>query len=60
MMNVTLKRLESPGGLEFRWGGGGDIHMESGGRRYRMWNSLRVDRGGGNNIWSVKNKLKKE
>jgi hypothetical protein len=30
MMYLTLKRLEAPGSLEVRWGGGGDIHMETG------------------------------
>jgi hypothetical protein len=30
MMNLTLKRLEAPGSLEFRWHGVGDIHMETG------------------------------
>jgi hypothetical protein len=31
MMHLTLKRLEAPGSLEVRWGGGGDIHVETGG-----------------------------
>jgi hypothetical protein len=31
MMYLTLKRLEAPGGLEVRWGGGWDIHVETGG-----------------------------
>jgi hypothetical protein len=30
MMHLTLKRLGAPGSLEARWGGGGDIHMETG------------------------------
>jgi hypothetical protein len=30
MMHITLKRLEAPGSLEFRWVGGGDIQMETG------------------------------
>ena len=30
MMHLTLKRLEAPGSLEVRWGGGGDIHVETG------------------------------
>jgi hypothetical protein len=29
MMYLTLKRVEAPGSLEVRWGGG-DIHMETG------------------------------
>ena len=29
MMHLTLKRLEVPGSLEVRWGGDGDIHMET-------------------------------
>jgi hypothetical protein len=28
MMHLTLKRLEAPGNLEVRWGGG--IHLEMG------------------------------
>ena len=47
MMYLTLKRLEVPGSLVVRWGGGVDIHVEAGGvgRRYGMWNSRRLDRG---------------
>jgi hypothetical protein len=30
MMQLTFKRLEAPGKLEVRWGGGGNIHMETG------------------------------
>ena len=30
MMHLTLKRLEAPGNLLVRWGGGGDIHVETG------------------------------
>jgi hypothetical protein len=56
MIHLTLKRLEDPGGLEVKWVGGGDIHMETGvGRRYGMWNSRRVN--GRNKTWSVNNKL---
>jgi hypothetical protein len=29
MMHLTLKRLEAPGSLEGRWGGGGDIYVET-------------------------------
>jgi hypothetical protein len=51
MMYLTLKRLETSGSLEVRWGGGGvgsgDILVETGvRRRYRIWSSQRVDRGG--------------
>jgi hypothetical protein len=53
MMHLTLKRLEAPGNLEVRCGGGWDILMETGvvgggegvGRSYGMWNSQRVDQG---------------
>jgi hypothetical protein len=31
MMNLALKRLEALGSLEVRWGGSGDIHVETGG-----------------------------
>jgi hypothetical protein len=30
MMYLSLKTLETPGDLEFRWGGLGDIHVETG------------------------------
>jgi hypothetical protein len=47
MMHLTLKRLETSGSLEVRWGVGwrhphGNRWV---GRRYRMWNSRRVDEG---------------
>ena len=46
MMYLTLKRLEAPGRLEVRWGGGwGHPHGDRG--RYGMWNSRRVDGAGG-------------
>jgi hypothetical protein len=55
-MRLTLKRLEVPGSLEVRWGGGvGTPTWRQ--RRYGMWNSWRVDGGIGNGIWSVQNKL---
>ena len=58
MMHLTLKRLEAPGSLEVRWGEGrvwGHPHGDKGvGRRYGMWNSRKVDQGGRNKIWSVK------
>ena len=39
MMHLTLKRLEAPGSLEVRWGGGGggDIHMETGVGGEEVW-----------------------
>ena len=56
MMHLTLKRLEAPGSLEVRWGGGwGHPHGDRGvGRRYGMRNSRRVERAR-NKIWSGKN-----
>jgi hypothetical protein len=43
MMHLTLKRLEAPGSLEVRWGGGGGNHVEMegwggwmGGREWNM------------------------
>jgi len=41
MMYLALKRLEAPGSLEVRWGGGwGDAHGDRWvGRQYEMWNS---------------------
>jgi hypothetical protein len=55
-MHLTLKRLEAPGSLEVWWGEGGDILVEMGvgvWRKYRMWNSWRMD-WEGNKIWSLK------
>jgi hypothetical protein len=61
MMHLTLKRLEAPGSLEVRWGGGwGHPRGDRGGvgRRCGMWNSRKVDgEGAENGIWSVKNKF---
>jgi hypothetical protein len=37
MMHLTLKRLEAPGSLEVRWGGGEDIHVETGWGGQGMW-----------------------
>ena len=37
MIHLTLKRLEAPGSLEVRWGGGGDIHMETGWDGEEVW-----------------------
>jgi hypothetical protein len=42
--HLTLKRLEAPGSLEVRWGGG--IHMEMGWSGVEVWDveqSRRVD-----------------
>jgi hypothetical protein len=43
MIHLTLKRVEAPGSLEIRWGGG--IHVETGwgGEEFGMWISRRVD-----------------
>jgi hypothetical protein len=56
MMHLTLKRLEAPGSLEVRWGGGWGIHVDTGvmGRRCGMWSIWSVDRGLGNGIWRIK------
>jgi hypothetical protein len=46
MMHLTLKRLEAPGSLEVRWGGGvgASTGGQSGvGRKNGMWSSWRVD-----------------
>ena len=34
-MYLSIKRLEAPGSLEVRWGGGGNIHVEMGWGRVR-------------------------
>jgi hypothetical protein len=50
MIHVTLKRLEGTGNLEVRWswGLGGQPREDKGlSRKYGMWNSQRVDTGGG-------------
>jgi hypothetical protein len=36
MMHLILKRLEAPGSLEVRWGGGGDILVDTGDRE-EVW-----------------------
>jgi hypothetical protein len=44
MMHLILKKLEVPGNLEVRWGGGGGIHVEQGvGRIYGVWSSQRLE-----------------
>jgi hypothetical protein len=47
-MHLTLKRLEAPESLEVWFGGWWEHpHGDRGmGRRYRIWNSWRVDLGG--------------
>jgi hypothetical protein len=49
MVHLALKRLEAPGSVEVRWSGGwGYPHGDGGvGRKYGMWNTQRVDEGGG-------------
>jgi hypothetical protein len=38
MKHLTLKRLEAPGSLEVRWGGGGwGIHVEMGWNGKEVW-----------------------
>ena len=37
MMYLTLKRLEAPGRLEVRWGGGGGIQVETGWGGEEVW-----------------------
>ena len=57
MMHLTLKRLEAPGSLEVRWGGGGGIHVERGCGGEEVWDveQLEGGKGGaGDGIWSVK------
>jgi hypothetical protein len=55
MMHLTLKRLEAPGSLEVRWGGGGGIHLEAG--RGEVWDveqmGWEVDGGGGDREWNM-------
>jgi hypothetical protein len=62
MMHLTLKRLESPRSLEFRWGGGwGHQHGDRlGWGRYVGCGAVRDQDGAGNGIWSLKNKLIKK
>jgi hypothetical protein len=59
MRHLTLKRLETPGSLEVRcsWGCVDPCGDRGVGRKYGMWNRQRMDEGGKNKIWSVKNKL---
>jgi hypothetical protein len=60
MMHLTLKKLEAPGSLEVRWGGGGAIHVEMGCGGEEVWDVEQLEGGrgrAGNGIWSVKNEL---
>ena len=43
-MHLALKRLETPGSLEVRWGGGGDIHVETGGGE-EVWDVEQLEGG---------------
>ena len=43
-MHLALKRLETPGSLEVRWGGGGDIHVETGGEE-EVWDVEQLEGG---------------
>jgi hypothetical protein len=54
MMHLALKRLETPGTLKVRWGGGGDIHVKIG-HWEEVWDVGQSEGGeeGGNKIWSV-------
>jgi hypothetical protein len=60
MMHLTLKRLEAPGSLAVRWGGGGDIHMETVWGGEEVWDMEQSEGGQGfrDGIWSLKNELK--
>jgi hypothetical protein len=44
MMHLTLKRLEVPGSLEVRWGGGREIHVEAGGGE-EVWDVVQWEGG---------------
>jgi hypothetical protein len=60
MMQLTFKRLEVPGSLEVRWGGGWGHPCGDGCGGEEVWDveQLEGGRGGvGNVIWSVKNEL---
>jgi hypothetical protein len=57
MMHLTLKRLEAPGSLEVRWGGGRGIHVEMRWGREEVWDVEKSEGGWGgveNGIWGVK------
>jgi hypothetical protein len=47
MMHLTLKKLEAPGNLEIRWGGGGrDIHVGTGDGE-EVWDATQSEDGSG-------------
>ena len=48
-MHLTLKRLEAPGSLEVRWGGGGggSIHVETGWGGEQVWHEEQSEGGFG-------------
>jgi hypothetical protein len=60
MMHLTLKRLEVPGSLEVRWGGGGGIHVEMEWGGEKVWN-VEQSKGGWrrNKIWGVNKNINK-
>jgi hypothetical protein len=59
MMHLTLKKLEAPGSLEVRWGGGGVGHPRGDRGGEEVWDVAQSEggqgvRGGaGNKIWSI-------
>ena len=57
MMYLSLNRLEAPGSGEVWWGGGGDIHLETGRLEEGMEFGTVVDQEG-NKIWSINKKEK--
>jgi hypothetical protein len=44
MMHLTLKRLETQGSLEIRWGRDGDILVETGGGK-EVWDVEKLESG---------------
>ena len=46
MMHLTLKRLEAPGSLEVRWGGGWG-HPRGDGSREEVWDVEQLEGEGG-------------
>jgi hypothetical protein len=61
MMYLNLKRLEAPGSLEVRWGGGwghpASRWRQGGGEEVWDMEQSEGGWGAGNRIWSVKNKF---
>jgi hypothetical protein len=47
MKHLTLKRLEDPGSLEVRWGGGGGIHVEMEWGGEEVWDVEQLEGGEG-------------